>query len=337
MLGRPHAGVARRVVHRGHGGQRGRAPSWVILNRMDLRLIAHAGVFSTADATGLGLDRNALKRLVRDGRCLRLTTGWYAVVDADAPGCEALHRLRSVALGRQLRARAALSHHSRLLVGGLPTFAADLGTVHLSSLRPSVGGVSVSRPGVSIHRRVGGLRIPELDTLAPELPRLVPIAWAAVQAGLLAGPEAFLVPADAALRADQTTPAELAHAVEIFASHTGIGPVRAALTVADARHESPGESLTAFVLTALGFVLERQVELVVEGRRYRPDFRIAESRVLIEFDGAVKYDARGALFAEKQREDALRRAGWVVVRIVWADLADPRRLAERVRVALAAA
>ena len=301
---------------------------------MDLHLIARDGIFSTADAARLGLDRNALKRLQRDRRCLRLTTGWYAVLDGEVPGRDELHRLRSVAVGRHLRDRAALSHHSCLLVAGLPTFAADLDTVHLTSLVASVGGVSVARRGVSVHRRVASLSMSSPDMLAPDRPRLVPIAWAAVQAGLVAGPEAFVVPADAALRSARSTSGELSRAVDVFAGHSGIGPVRAALSIVDARHESPGESRTAFVLTTLGFELEPQVEIVVEGRLYRPDFRIRGTRVLVEFDGAVKYDDRRALFEEKQREDSLRRAGWVVVRIVWADLADPQRVSHRVRAAL---
>jgi very-short-patch-repair endonuclease len=306
----------------------------VTLDRMDLRLITRDGIFSTADAARVGLDRNALKRLVRDGRCLRLTTGWYAIVVGQTPAREELHRLRSVAIGRQLRTRAALSHHSCLVVAGLPTFAADLETVHLTAVVPSSGGVSVVRRGVSVHRWVGDLTAPSPDTLATDSPRLVPVAWAAVQAGLVAGPQAFVVPADAALRSGRATAAELSRAADIFASHTGIGPVRAALSIVDARHESPGESRTAFVLTALGYELEAQVEIVVEGRLYRPDFRIRGTRVLVEIDGAVKYGDRRALFEEKQREDALRRAGWVVVRLVWADLADPQRVSHRVRAAL---
>lgn len=304
---------------------------------MDLHLIARDGVFSTADAARLGLDRNALTRVVRDGRCLRLATGWYAVVDGEPPVREELHRLTAIALGRSMRGRAALSHHSCLLVAGLPTFGADLDTVHLTSLVASRGGVSVARRGVAVHRRVGRLRIPVPDPLEPHRPRLVPLAWASVQAGLLAGPEAFVVPADAALRASAATREDLARAVEVFSTHTGIGPVRAALHLADGRHESPGESRTAFLLAALGHEVEPQVELVAEGRLYRADFRIAGTRVLVEFDGAVKYEDRRALFEEKQREDALRRAGWVVVRLVWADLAEPRRVARRVAAALALA
>ncbi|NUQ31562.1 MAG: hypothetical protein HOP99_01850 [Dermatophilaceae bacterium] len=46
---------------------------------------------------------------------------------------------------------------------------------------------------------------------------------------------------------------------------------------------------------------------------------------------------RETLFAEKQREDALRRDGWTVVRVVWADLDDPERLRRRILDALALA
>ena len=304
---------------------------------MDLHLVARDGVFSTADAACLGLDRNALARLVRGGRCLRLATGWYAVVDGEPPVREALHRLTATALGRSMRGRAALSHHSCLVVAGLPTFGADLDTVHLTSLVASRGGVSVARPGVAVHRRVGNLRLPVPDMLEAHRPRLVPAAWAAVQAGLIAGPEAFVVPADAALRSGATTTAALDRAIEVFATHTGIGPIRAARSVVDARHESPGESRAAFLLGALGHALEPQFEVVAEGRLYRADFRIAGTRVLVEFDGAVKYDDRRALFGEKQREDALRRAGWVVVRLVWSDLDDPRRVGRRIAEALALA
>ena len=304
---------------------------------MDLDIIARDGVFSTDDASVVGLDRNALSRLVRDGLCVRVARGWYALVGGEPPDDEQLHRFRALAMGRALRDRAALSHHSSLVVRGLPTFRADLRTVHLTSLVPARGGVSVVRPGVAVHRRVGRLRVPDADDLAGHLPRHVPTAWAAVQAGLLAGPESFLVPADAALRAGSATVDGLRRAVQTFAGHTGIGPVRSAAHLLDARHESPGESRTAFVVSALGYRLEPQVEVVADGRRFRADFRIAGTRVLVEFDGAVKYEDRRALFEEKQREDALRRAGWIVVRLVWADLDQPGLVARRVAAAVAMA
>ena len=145
------------------------------------------------------------------------------------------------------------------------------------------------------------------------------------------------MPADAALARRLVTPEQLSRAVVALADRRGIGPVRAAIGTADGRHESPGETRTAYLLRALGHEIDPQVEIVAEGRRYRADFRIRGTRVLVEFDGQVKYADRAALFDEKQREDALRRAGWLVVRLVWADLVRPELVRQRVLDALRAA
>ena len=57
-----------------------------------------------------------------------------------------------------------------------------------------------------------------------------------------------------------------------------------------------------------------------------------EWRVLVEYDGRIKYEGGpDALLAEKRREDAIREAGWSVLRITAQDLRDPAGLAARVR------
>ena len=226
---------------------------------MDLHLLGADGVFRAADAARHGLDSHALERLVRDGRCERVTRG----------------------------------------------------------------GIASRRGGLVIHRPVRGLTAPGSSVTGPatEPPDAVPLGLAIAQAGLLAGPEAALVPADAALARGLVTREVLSAAVSALSGRRGIGPVRAALAQADGRHESPGESRTAYLLHALGLEFDPQVEVSAEGRRYRADFRIRGTRVLVEFDGQVKYADRAALFEEKRREDALRRAGWVVVRLVWSELA----------------
>lgn len=315
---------------------------------MNLDLLGPDGIFSSADAARQGLDRHALRRLCTTGRLVRLSRGWYAVVEGDPPLGEERHRLTSLALGRQFRARAVISHHSLLICRRIPTFRADLTAVHLTSaVDETIAGesgpvrrrsVTVRRPGVVIHRSVGGLR---LATPRPHdlRPAAMPVPLAIVQAGLLGGAESALVPADSALRSALTTPEELVRAVADFRTHTGIGPVRCALAHADGRHESPGETRTAYLLRALGFEPEPQVEIVADGRLFRVDFRIARTRVVVEFDGAVKYaDGRPeVLFDEKRREDALRREGWIVVRLVWADLDHPQRVRARVLDALSRA
>ncbi|MHA3837902.1 type IV toxin-antitoxin system AbiEi family antitoxin domain-containing protein [Terrabacter sp. AAH1] len=308
---------------------------------MDLHLLGADGVFRAADAARHGLDSHALERLVRDGRCERVTRGWYTVRDDPRQplGQERRHTRATIALGREFAGRAAVSHHSLLLLRGLPTWRADLLTVHLTSIRPATeadGGIASRRGGLVIHRPVRGLTAPGSSVTGPATapPDAVPLGLAIAQAGLLAGPEAALVPADAALARGLVTREVLSAAVSALSGRRGIGPVRAALAQADGRHESPGESRTAYLLHALGLEFDPQVEVSAEGRRYRADFRIRGTRVLVEFDGQVKYADRAALFEEKRREDALRRAGWVVVRLVWSELARPEVVRRRLRDAL---
>ncbi|MDN5796143.1 MAG: hypothetical protein L0H79_10390 [Intrasporangium sp.] len=315
---------------------------------MNLNLLARDGIFSTSEAARHGLDQHALRRLAAQQSCVRLTRGWFAVVGDTAPSREQLHALTARALGRQFSHRAAVSHYSRLILAELPTFRPDLDVVHLTSvvdmvrLEPdgtlSPRSPSVRRRGVVIHRPIG-LRIPREDTPRPLTSWCLPVAYSVVQAGLLGGPEAFLVPADAATRNGLVAAEQLGEAVDRLAGHTGIGPVRASLALVDGRRESPGESRTAYLLAGLGYDLEPQFEVAAGGHRFRADFRIKRTKVLVEFDGAVKYadGDRRTLFDEKRREDALRRAGWVVVRVVWADLSRPdvvrRRIADAVALA----
>ncbi|WP_374968396.1 type IV toxin-antitoxin system AbiEi family antitoxin domain-containing protein [Terrabacter sp. BE26] len=307
---------------------------------MRLELLGADGVFCAADAAAHGLDSHALARLVKSGECVRLSRGWYAVASAVPPTPEARHVVTAMALGRANAGRAAVSHHSALLLHGLPAYAVRLDTVHLTSL-PLASGARVAnassrRRGLVIHRPLQGLAVkpaPEADT-KPSVTTTVPVAWAVVQTGLVHGPEPALVAADSALARGLVSTDQLARAVDGLAGHPGLATVRAALHAAEGRHESPGETRTAYLLRALGFELEPQVELVAEGRRHRADFRIRGTRVLVEFDGAVKYADPQALFQEKQREDALRRGGWIVVRLVWSDLADPVEVRRRVRRAI---
>jgi len=75
----------------------------------------------------------------------------------------------------------------------------------------------------------------------------------------------------------------------------------------------------------------------------RTDFGLHGGRLLGEFDGGVKYgrlltpgETPGdAVFDEKIREDALRDGGSRVVRWIWAELAEPAIVVERISRAIA--
>ena len=97
----------------------------------------------------------------------------------------------------------------------------------------------------------------------------------------------------------------------LFRGHTGIGPVRAALPWVDGRHESPGETRTAHLLRLLGLRARAAGGARRRGALYRPDFRVRGTRVLVEFDGAVKYagPARPSLRRSSVRTRCGGRAG----------------------------
>jgi very-short-patch-repair endonuclease len=307
---------------------------------VELELIARQGVFSARDALRAGIDGRALSLLCHRSVCTRLTHGWYAVGVPDSQRDR--HRLTAIALSRAYEGAALPSHSSVLVLLDLPLHGVDLATVHLTRLpAPDTSppkpwsGQSRRRAGLLLHRGQDGV---DHNTVSarPGLPLTVPVAHAVVGAGLVGRATGALVAADAALARGLVTRAELDGAIAAFDGHRGVGPVRAALRDADGRHESPGESLAAHVLAGLGHELQPQFEVVAEGRTYRADFRIAGTRVLVEFDGRVKYESgdRAVLFEEKRREDALRRAGWVVVRLVWSDLTSPDLVRARIQRAL---
>jgi very-short-patch-repair endonuclease len=110
------------------------------------------------------------------------------------------------------------------------------------------------------------------------------------------------------------------------------------LKLVDGRRESVGESRCGVDLAMAGIDVTPQVPILDERGNFvaRVDFLVDGTRVVIEFDGKVKYAAGDpkVLWDEKRREDRLRRLGYVVVRITWAQLERPGAVAAAVRAAL---
>ena len=293
---------------------------------VDLEQLARGDVVSTAQLAAAGHHDKAIAAAVRAGALVPLLRGWYAV--RPARDARDLHWLRTVAARRRFGGRALISHQSLLVAQGLPDYRLDLGTVHLTRRGP---GQTRNSPGVKVHRPLTVLP----PGLVPPTPDRVPTAIGIVQAGLEGVPLSALVAADAALHRELVTPAELEAACLLHARCRGIGQVRSILREADARIESPGESVIGHRLRALG--LEPQFEVHTDvGTRYA-DFRVRGTRVLVEFDGARKYDNDGtaaprssASFLEKRREDAMRRKGWFFARFVWSELDDVPLIRARV-------
>lgn len=308
-----------------------------------IELVAMAdadGIARVADLRQQGVTAREIARWSAAGVLTPLTRGWYAVADDQEDGHSAWerrrhhHALRTRALVRELDGAAVASHHSALVLHGLPTFAADLHQVHLTRTEDDH---SRRRPGLTVHQRLVGA---ERDDV-----RMAP-AVAVVQAGLSGTGVTALVAADAALHRGLVTVASLDEATALLRGPGSAG-VRRALRHVDGRAESPGETRSRLVLTLMGLTVEPQFEVVDGDFRAVADLRVAGTRLLVEFDGFVKYSRADpyrldrcpteVLAIEKLREDHLRELGYVVLRIVWSDLDDVPALRRRVERALALA
>ncbi|QKE83976.1 type IV toxin-antitoxin system AbiEi family antitoxin domain-containing protein [Arthrobacter sp. NEB 688] len=300
---------------------------------MDGRLTAFAlargGVFTSAEAISLGVEETALRRARASGAVVRVRRDAYVL-----GGCwedavpEQRLALRTRAVLRT-RGTDVASHQSALALHGLPLVDLPLDVVDVlgASRRTRSAG------GLRIHPRDGASHV------VADGYRCVPVAHALAQVVVRSGVQAGLVPVDAALHAGRVSREELGAALAAVARRPA-QQLRAESVTArcSALSESPGETLARLFLVDAGFEVRAQVPVTDEdGLVGRVDL-LVEGRVVVEFDGALKYggaQGREALVAEKRREDRLRAVGYAVVRVTWADLAHPERVVARVRRALA--
>ena len=259
--------------------------------------------------------------------------------DGERHGHEDGHRLLVRATMPLLGPGWTLSHGSAGVLHHVPVWSEALAQVHVT--RPRTGG---GRRRTTVHRHgcpldpdevveVDGWPTTDLARTVVDLARSVPF-------------EQGVAAADRALALGATV-LELEAALARTAGLRGAGAARRVVAFADGRSESVGESLSRVLLSDLGLMPEELQLRVMDGPRLagRVDFAWPGLRTIGEFDGRVKYgrllesdeDAGDAVFREKQREDRLRELGWQVVRWVWADLAHPGVIAERLRRAIARA
>lgn len=283
-----------------------------------LREASVNGVFATRDAEKAGIPRLRLVDLGRQGRLTHLTRGMWSTVHPENSTEE--HLLRTVAVIRRHRRQSGATGHSALVLHDLPCVDADLTRVHLIR---GAGKATRQRDDYTVWGHAIALNEVTRPPFVDQPVWCAPVATAIAHAGVAGTPRTALVGADAAVHRGLVTPTQLKVAAASLPGGTpGAAAVRRALDGVDGRHESPGETLTAQILRKLGFVVEPQVWI----GPYRVDFLITGSRVIVEFDGAVKYDRRADLIAEKRREDDLRRRGYVVVRLMWSDLKQSGRV-----------
>lgn len=241
------------------------------------------GLIRAGDARSAGMTARELRRLVAGEHLVHLGHGWYALpFPTPVEGVPAWERRRRLHAARTRAAvvahhgQAVASHHSALVLHGLPTFAADLGQVHLTRVGDPW---SRKRRGLTVHRQVVGATAVD-GVIAPAL--------AVVQAGCINGPMASLVAADAAIHCGLVTAEDLAEANGLILA-PGASAVRRLLTRADGRAESPGETRLRHAVQIMGFAVTPQVWVSDGAFRARVDLMLDDCRVVLEFDGFMKY------------------------------------------------
>lgn len=297
------------------------------------RGLARGGVLSSRVIAQLGLGARDVDACLRDGSLHRVRKGAFILGEALAQatpteayrlGVAAVLLARAAPSGlkpRQDMARA--SHHAGAAVHGLPLFDCNLDVIDLDA-----NVAHASRRGiVRVHRQHDGDVVAMVQGV-----KASSLATCLVQTAATSGVTAGVVAMDAALHQGLVSRAAVRERAAEMDLRYGAGKVDLMVELADPACESPGESRARLILRSLGLVFVAQAEIRAPGFLARVDFLIG--RVVVEFDGAIKYadaSGRAELVREKRREDELRRLGYEIVRLTWADLADPARVGRLIR------
>lgn len=270
------------------------------------------------DRPGMRLDREAAA-----GRFVLVRPGVYAPAEpwrSLPPWDRYLARVHAAALTHPdgifcLESAAALL--------GLPVFG-EPPFVHLLSS----SATSRESAGIRTHSTSDAREIVDIGGILVTAPTEVAVDVARARHAGLA-----LAVADAVLRAEPTASVEqLVARNEARSSSRGRRRARWALHRADARAESPLESVSRAVIEWLGFPLpELQAVVTTPHGEYALDMLWRHVRLGGETDGRAKYGGRygdpaEVVWKEKRREDELRRHLANLARWGWPELQEPMTL-----------
>lgn len=259
---------------------------------------------------------------------------------------EQRHHAHVIAVARDARATAVMSHSSAAVLWGLPLYGIRCTRVHITCAGPSriSSGTDVLRhfaplPAPDLALR-DGIRCTSLSRTVFDLVRTLPL-------------EAAVAVADAAERqmaergrewdidAVISWRRQLEQRLAAAGGARGVRQARWVAEFADGRAQLPGESVSRVQLWRLGFA-EIDLQVPVEGpggRDYFVDFGLAEVGSFGEFDGKSKYldeamrsgrTLEQVLLEEKQREDWIRgRTQWRFARWGSEHIVTPAVLAAR--------
>lgn len=289
------------------------------------------GLLTAANFELTGTDARTLRRGVASGRYTRIKKGAYVAAELWAEMTPLERHIMLIHAVAESNPEVVFSHWSAAALRGLPVFGVWPSETHVLEQRTGGGR---SEPYVRKHCL--GYHEDDVVDGAGGL-RLTSMLRTAIDLGAGASFETAVMVMDAALHRGSISVAELDARVASARPHRGGRTLSRAARFADAASESPGESLSRVRIQQLGFPVPQlqRARHRPDGSTERPDFDWPDHRVVGEFDGKEKYlkpeylgrmSPGEAVYAEKRREDRLRRDGDEVARWGWGELMRPELL-----------
>lgn len=291
-----------------------------------------------------GYDDAAILRGVRSGQFSRarrvayVNAAPYAALDE-----RSRHAVRARAAAKQAKTEVVISHASAIALypETVPTWGLDLHHLHLTRRDGRSGR---KEAGVQQHRgrliESDVIRLGDVDVTSPVRALLEVTTMARVEVGL--------VLASCLLHRKLVTMEQI---VQRYAGTIDRWPqtltTDLVLRLADGRIESVGEGRVLYLCFAQGLPMPcPQYEVSDESGNIvaRLDFAWPEYGVWVEFDGRIKYQellregesVTDVVLREKRRQEMIEDiTGWRCIRLTWADLSNPERVAAKIRAALA--
>lgn len=280
-------------------------------------------VRSRSDLINSGWTDRRIAAAIRDGALHQVRRGWF--IDADERRAlweEEKHRAHVIAVARDARGPAVMSHSSSAVLWRLPLWDMKLVRVHMTTDAPH--RIS-SSPDVRRHvaplppgdlALVDGIRCTSLERTVFDLIRVLPLASAVAVADAAErqmGERGWEWDLDAVTSWRRS----LASRIDAATGARGVRQARWVSAFADGRAQSPGESVSRLHLHRLGFEApDLQVPVPAPGgSTYFVDFGLRGVRAFGEFDGKGKYldaalregkSVEQIVLEEKQREDWIR-------------------------------
>jgi len=294
-----------------------------------------AGFFTRTEALAAGCTINDIRTAVRLGEWRRLRKGAYVFPDEWEPLEHATrHWLRTRAAVHTLGAGVAVSHASGVVAYAIDDWRLDFARIHVTRLDGRSGRIVAD---VVQHERGKG----ELELRNVAGIRVLEPQRCVLEAAVHLDPEAAFCLLESGLRSKQFDRTDLETAYAALHARHRMGRLQPLVALAGSQSGSVAESRGLWLFDQAGLPrAEQQWEV------RRPDGSLVgavdwvwhEWRLIVEFDGKVKYSGKfgqtgtDALFAEKKREDEIRElTGYRILRLTWEDLDNPERTVARIR------